>query len=157
MRRTPLLVAVLFLTMLLPQAAAQPWTLTWEANLGPVTSRPPLGGRGACLRANSGFWTGEERPEVLAFSHDGEQRWTYRSETTTQHDMAPLMKVEAGSGPCGAWPDLLLIGWADGSFTSLHPSNGTLHWKTNSTVDGWGITEPPSLTATGSWFRPEPA
>ena len=73
-------------------------------------------------------------------------RLGYRSETTTQHDMAPLLKVEAGSGPCGAWPDLLLIGWADGSFTSLHPSNGSLHWKTNwqqadaslrERLDGW--------------------
>ena len=42
MRRAPLLLAALFLTMLLPQAAAQPWTLTWEANLGPgyITTTP---------------------------------------------------------------------------------------------------------------------
>ena len=46
----------------------------------------------------------------------------------------------AGSGPCGSWPDLLLVGWADGAFTALHPSNGTLHWQANSNVSGWGIT-----------------
>ena len=141
MKRATVLLAALFLSMLLPQAAAQPWTLKWESNLGPgyITTSPLVDEEHIYVRT-SGFWTGEERPEVLAFSHDGEQRWTHRSQTTTQHDMAPLMRVEAGSGPCGAWPDLLLVGWANGSFTSLHPSNGTLYWHTNSPVDGWGIT-----------------
>ena len=75
MKRVSLILAVLFLTMLLPQAAAQPWTLTWEANLGPgyITTAPLVDEEHVYVRT-SGFWTGEERPEVLAFSHDGEQR-----------------------------------------------------------------------------------
>ena len=76
----------------------------------------------------------------MAFTHQGALEWSYSSPTTVQHDMAPMLKVGAGSGPCGSWPDLLLVGWADGAFTALHPSNGTLHWQANSNVSGWGIT-----------------
>jgi len=146
MKRAPFLVAALALLLLAPLSVAQPWTPAWEANLGPgyITTSPVVDEDHVYVRT-SGFWTGEERPEVMAFSHDGEQRWTYRSETTTQHDMAPLVKVEAGSGPCGAWPNLLLVGWANGRFTALHSSNGTLQWQVNSTVDGWGITGAPLI------------
>ena len=76
---------------------------------------------------------------MMAFTHQGALEWSYSSPTTVQHDMAPILKVEAGSGPCGSWRSLL-VGWADGAFTALHPSNGTLHWQANSNVSGWGIT-----------------
>lgn len=144
MKRATLLVATLTLLMLSQQVTAQSWNPAWDVDLGPgyITTSPMVDEEQVYVRT-SGFWTGDERPEVMAFSHDGEQVWTYRSETTTQHDMAPLVKVEAGSGPCGAWPTLLLVGWADGAFTALHPSNGTLHWQVNSTLDGWGITGAP--------------
>ena len=122
MKRAALALAALTLLMLMPGASAQSWEPAWEADLGPgyITTSPLVDDEHVYVRT-SGFWTGDERPEVLAFSHDGEQRWTYRSETTTQHDMAPLVMVEAGSGPCGTWPTLLLVGWADGAFTALHP------------------------------------
>lgn len=144
MKRAALALAALTLLMLMPGASAQSWEPAWEADLGPgyITTSPLVDDEHVYVRT-SGFWTGDERPEVLAFSHDGEQRWTYRSETTTQHDMAPLVMVEAGSGPCGTWPTLILVGWADGAFTALHPSNGTVNWQANSTLDGWGITGAP--------------
>ena len=144
MKRAALVLTALTLLMMTPVASAQSWEPAWEVDLGPgyITTSPLVDDDHVYVRT-SGFWTGDERPEVLAFSHDGEQRWTYRSETTTQHDMAPLVMVEAGSGPCGTWPTLLLVGWADGAFTALHPSNGTVYWQATSTLDGWGITGAP--------------
>ena len=118
-----------------PHASAEPWALEWEQDVGPgyITTSPLVDEERVYVRT-SGFWTGEERPEVMAFTHQGALEWSYSSPTTVQHDMAPMLKVGAGSGPCGSWPDLLLVGWADGAFTALHPSNGTLHWQANSNV-----------------------
>ncbi|GIR75562.1 MAG: hypothetical protein CM15mP78_02610 [Candidatus Poseidoniales archaeon] len=141
MKRVAVLLAALVLAVLLPHASAEPWALEWEQDVGPgyITTSPLVDEERVYVRT-SGFWTGEERPEVMAFTHQGVLEWSYSSPTTVQHDMAPMLKVEAGSGPCGSWPDLLLVGWADGAFTALHPSNGTLHWQANSNVSGWGIT-----------------
>ena len=110
MKRAALMLAALTVLMLAPVASAQSWEPSWETDLGPgyITTSPLVDEEHVYVRT-SGFWTGDERPEVMAFSHDGELRWTYRSETTTQHDMAPLVMVEAGSGPCGTWPTLLLV------------------------------------------------
>ncbi len=141
MKRAAVLLAALVLAVLSPHASAEPWALEWEQDVGPgyITTSPLVDEERVYVRT-SGFWTGEERPEVMAFTHQGALEWSYSSPTTVQHDMAPMLKVEAGSGPCGSWPDLLLVGWADGAFTALHPSNGTLHWQANSNVSGWGIT-----------------
>ena len=43
--------------------------------------------------------------------------------------MAPLLFVEGGSGTCGAWNDLLLVGWTDGKLTALSPTDGSLYGK----------------------------
>ncbi|MEC8142300.1 MAG: hypothetical protein VX071_02280, partial [Candidatus Thermoplasmatota archaeon] len=66
--------------------------------------------------------------------------WTYTSQTSLQHDMAPLLFAEAGSGTCGAWNDLLLVGWTDGKLTALSPTDGSLVWQNQTEVDIIGIT-----------------
>jgi hypothetical protein len=131
----------LFLLFCLPHASASTWSPAWEQDIGPgyITTSPVSDGEHVYVRT-SGFWTGEERPEVKAFTRDGVEKWSHVSPTTVQHDMSPLLLVEAGSGACGQWPELLLVGWANGDFTALHPSNGTLAWQVNSTVKAWGIT-----------------
>ena len=32
------------------------------------------------------------------------------------------------------------MGWANGQVEALHPSNGTVAWSLNTTVEGWGVT-----------------
>lgn len=145
MRRSAVLCALLLASFLSPTGAAE-WTANWSADIGPgyITTSPVVDEERVYVRT-SGFWTGTERPEVMAFSHEGTLEWTYRSETTTQHDMAPLLLKNAGAGSCGSWPDLLLVGWANGDFSALHPENGTLAWNVNTHLEGWGVTGAPLL------------
>lgn len=145
MRRFALLCSLLFAALLLPTGTASA-SMNWSVDLGPgyITTSPVVDEDRVYVRT-SGFWTGSERPEVKAFSHDGSLVWTYRSETTTQHDMAPLLLKSGGTGACGSWPDLLLVGWANGDFLALHPSNGTQVWNLSTPVEGWGITGAPLL------------
>lgn len=141
MRRSVLCGAFLLVLTLLPLTSASVQTPIWTLDVGPgyITTSPVVDDDHVYVRT-SGFWTGEERPEVLAVNHQGDVQWRYNSSTTVQHDMAPLLLVDAGEGNCGAWPDLLLVGWADGRFDALHPKDGTLVWSVNTTLEGWGIT-----------------
>jgi hypothetical protein len=138
----------LLLAVFLAPSGAATWKADWSVDLGPgyITTSPVADDERVYVRT-SGFWTGTERPEVKAFSHTGSLEWTYRSNATTQHDMAPLVLKNAGTGACGSWPDLLLVGWANGDFTALHPANGSLAWRVNTSLDGWGITGAPLLDA----------
>jgi hypothetical protein len=84
---------------------------------------------------------GEDRPQISAFEiSSGDELWTYRSETTLQHDMSPLMFVDAGTGACGSWQNLLVVAWADGKVTALNPSSGVLVWEQQTEVNILGIT-----------------
>ena len=149
MRRLALLSTLLIGVLLAPQGAAvltNDWTPDWSVDLGEgyITTSPVVDEHHVYVRT-SGFWTDVDRPEVKAFTHEGMSVWSYRSDTTTQHDMAPLLLKGAGSGACGSWPDLLLVGWANGDFSALHRGNGTLAWTVSTPVDGWGITGAPLL------------
>ncbi len=141
MRRFALLFASLLVCLGGVSVSSASWTASWSVDLGPgyITTSPVTDDERVYVRT-SGFWTGEERPEVRAFDHQGELQWTHRHPTTTQHDMSPLLLVSGGTGPCGSWPDLLLVGWANGQVEALHPSNATVVWSINTTVDGWGVT-----------------
>ena len=131
------------LSLLLPVQATTPesWELEWEVNLadGYITTHPIIDDDTVYVRT-SGFWTGEERPQVFAFSTDGEELWNRTSATTVQHDMSPLLLLPSGSGACGAWPELVVVGWADGTVEVLRADNGTSIWNRTSTTQGWGIT-----------------
>ena len=139
-RRTILALCVVLMTVHVPSGGAEPLELVWEHDLGPglITTSPLVDGDHLYVRTSKS-WSGEDRPEVHAFTLDGEPVWN-RTSTTTQHDMSPLRLTSAGSGPCGSWPSLLLVGWANGAFTALHPENGTVFWSVSSEVRGWGIT-----------------
>ena len=138
MKRVVLLSLLLFL---LPFAKAES-NHSWEHEFenGYITTQPLLIEDSVFVRT-SGFWMGDERPQVSAFEiTSGDELWTYRSETTLQHDMSPLMFVEAGSGVCGVWQDILIVAWADGKVTALDSSNGELVWEQQTEVNVLGIT-----------------
>ncbi|MBL6733988.1 MAG: PQQ-binding-like beta-propeller repeat protein, partial [Candidatus Poseidonia sp.] len=139
MRRHALL-CIAFLT-LLSATTVQGATPVWSLDVGPgyITTSPVVDEDRVYLRT-SGFWTGEERPEVMAIDAQGRVVWTRVNSNTTQHDMAPLILVPPGTGPCGAWPEFLLVGWADGTLEALDTDDGRVLWSLSTFVDGWGIT-----------------
>ena len=155
MRRFALLCSLLFAALLIPAGTAM-FSANWSVDLGPgyITTSPVTDEQRVYVRT-SGFWTGAERPEVKAFSYDGSLEWTYRSNTTTQHDMAPLVLKNAGTGSCGSWPDLLLVGWANGDFTALHTNNGTLGGRSARRWMAGASRVPRCLTTTMLWCQPE--
>ena len=134
-------VLLLLLLILLPFAKAES-THSWEHEFdnGYITTQPLLVEDSVFVRT-SGFWIGDERPQVSAFEiTSGDELWTYRSDTTLQHDMSPLMFVGSGDGVCGSWQDLLIVAWSDGKVTALNPSNGELVWEQQTEVNVLGIT-----------------
>ena len=138
MRVATILVLTLFMLPLVQANSESSWSHQFEA--GYISTQPLVVDDSVYVRI-SGFWTGEERPLVAAFElQTGNEIWTYTSQTSLQHDMAPLLFVEAGSGTCGVWNDLLLVGWTDGKLTALSPTNGTLVWQNQTEVDIIGLT-----------------
>ena len=138
MRVATILVLTLFMLPLVQANSESSWSHEFEA--GYISTQPLVVDDSVYVRT-SGFWTGEERPLVAAFElQTGNEIWRYTSQTSLQHDMAPLLFVEGGSGACGAWNDLLLVGWTDGKLTALSPTDGSLVWQNQTEVDIIGIT-----------------
>ena len=134
-------VLLLLLVLLLPFTKAES-NYSWEHEFenGYITTQPLIVEDSVYVRT-SGFWIGDERPQVSAFDlFSGDELWTFRSETTLQHDMSPLLFIESGSGTCGTWQNLLIVAWADGKVTALNPSNGVLVWEHQTEVNVLGIT-----------------
>ena len=134
-------VLLLLLVLLLPFTKAES-TYSWEHEFGNgyITTQPLIVEDSVYVRT-SGFWIGDERPQVSAFDlFSGDELWTFRSETTLQHDMSPLLFIESGSGTCGTWQNLLIVAWADGKVTALNSSNGALVWEHQTEVNVLGIT-----------------
>ena len=138
MRVATILILTLLMLPLVQANSESSWSHEFEA--GYISTQPLVIDDSVYVRT-SGFWTGEERPLVAAFElQTGNEIWTYTSQTSLQHDMAPLLFVKAGSGTCGAWNDLLLVGWTDGKLTALSPTDGSLVWQNQTEVDIIGIT-----------------
>ncbi|CAI8304002.1 MAG: Outer membrane protein assembly factor BamB [Candidatus Poseidoniaceae archaeon] len=138
MRVATILVLTLFMLPLAQANSESSWSHAFED--GYISTQPLVVEDSVYVRT-SGFWTGEERPLVAAFElQTGNEKWRYTSQTSLQHDMSPLLFVEGGSGTCGAWNDLLLVGWTDGKLTALSPTNGSLVWQNQTEVDIIGIT-----------------
>jgi len=134
-------VLLLLLVFLLPFTKAES-NYSWEHEFenGYITTQPLIVEDSVYVRT-SGFWIGDERPQVSAFDlFSGDELWTFRSETTLQHDMSPLLFIESGNGTCGTWQNLLIVAWADGKVTALNPSNGVLVWEHQTEVNVLGIT-----------------
>ena len=138
MRIATILVLTLFTIPLVQATSASSWTHEFEAG---YISTQPLVVEDSVFVRTSGFWTGEERPLVAAFDvQTGKEVWRHISQSSLQHDMAPLLFVEGGSGTCGAWDDILLVGWTDGKLTALSPTNGSVVWQNQTEVEILGIT-----------------
>lgn len=138
MKRVVLLLLLVLLSPFTKAESNNSWEHEFEN--GYITTQPLIIENSVYVRT-SGFWIGDERPQVSAFDLvSGDEQWTFRSETTLQHDMSPLLFVESGSGTCGTWQDLMIIAWADGKVTALNPSNGALVWEAQTEVNVLGIT-----------------
>ena len=114
----------------------------WEIDLdnGYISTKPIIVDSQVIVRT-SGFWTGEDRPHVYAFDlHTGQENWRFKNAASTNHDMSPIMHVEAGSGDCGNWSEMVIIGWTDGKVTALDIEDGSLIWSSQTEVVTWGIT-----------------
>ena len=136
--RLALLLLALLMTPLAQASSESSWTHEFES--GYISTQPLLVEDTIFVRI-SGFWTGEERPIVAAFEvQTGNEMWRYASQTSLQHDMAPLLFVERGSGTCGTWNDLLLVGWTDGKITAHSPTSGSIVWENQTEVELLGIT-----------------
>ena len=136
-------VATLFLVLVLFLPLAQATTessWTHEFEDGYITTKPLIVDDSVYVRT-SGFWTGDSRPVVVAFDvQSGDEHWRYTSETSLQHDMSPLLYAEQGSGDCGSWQNLLIVGWADGKITAHSTEDGTVVWENQTEIDLIGIT-----------------
>ena len=136
-------VATLFLVFVLFLPLAQATTessWTHEFEDGYITTKPLIVDDSVYVRT-SGFWTGDARPVVVAFDvQSGDEHWRYTSQTSLQHDMSPLLHAEQGSGDCGSWQNLLIVGWADGKITAHSTEDGTVVWENQTEIDLIGIT-----------------
>ena len=136
-------VATLFLVLVLFLPLAQATTessWTHEFEDGYITTKPLIVDDSVYVRT-SGFWTGDARPVVVAFdTQSGDEHWRFTSQTSLQHDMSPLLYAEQGSGDCGSWQDLLIVGWADGKITAHSTEDGTVVWENQTEIDLIGIT-----------------
>jgi hypothetical protein len=135
-------IALLFLALLIIPLASASSELSWthEFESGYISTQPLIVEDTVFVRI-SGFWTGEERPIVAAYEvQTGREMWRYTSQTSLQHDMAPLLFVEGGSGSCGTWNDLIIIGWTDGKITAHSPTDGSIVWQHQTEVELLGIT-----------------
>ena len=138
MRIATILVLTLFIIPLVQASSESSWTHEFES--GYISTQPLVVEDSVYVRT-SGFWTGEERPIVAAFElQTGKEMWRYISQSSLQHDLAPLLFVEGGSGSCGTWNDLLLVGWTDGKLTAHSPTNGSLVWQNQTEIELIGIT-----------------
>ena len=138
-----LALSLLLLCLLVPlSAGADEDNNSWEINLdnGYISTKPIIIDEQVIVRT-SGFWTGDDRPQVYAFDVDsGNENWRFRNNGSTNHDMSPLLHVRAGDGTCGSWGEMVLVGWTDGRVTALDLSSGSLVWEMQTEVVSWGIT-----------------
>ena len=138
MMRIAILLLALLLAPLAQASSDSSWTHEFES--GYISTQPLIVEDTIFVRI-SGFWTGEERPIVAAYElQTGNEMWRYTSQTSIQHDMAPLLFVQGGSGDCGKWDDLLIVGWTDGKVTAHSPTNGSIVWQNQTEVELLGIT-----------------
>ena len=116
--------------------------ISWEKDLenGYITTSPIIVDEQVIVRT-SGFWSGNDRPNIYSFDLEtGEENWRFRSNTSVNHDMSPLLHVSSSSGSCGSWSEMILAGWSDGKITALRISDGSLIWEAQTEVEIWGIT-----------------
>ena len=138
-----LVISFILLCLLIPHSSGtNEENISWEVDLdnGYISTKPIIVDDQVIVRT-SGFWTGEDRPHVYAFDiNTGQENWKFRNDASTNHDMSPLLHVNAGQGLCGSWDEMVLVGWTDGKVTALDISSGSLIWEIQTEVVSWGIT-----------------
>tara|TARA_B100000767_G_scaffold274754_1_gene308774 strand:- start:59 stop:1696 length:1638 start_codon:yes stop_codon:yes gene_type:complete len=142
MKRSLILVGLLICLLVPLPTGATEESSSWEVDLqnGYISTKPIIVDEQVIVRT-SGFWTGEDRPHVYAFDlSSSEENWKYRSSSSTNHDMAPLLHVEPGQGACGSWSEMVIVAWSDGKVTALDIEDGSLIWSSQTEVVTWGIT-----------------
>ena len=142
MKRTLVALCLLF-CILLPSSIATPEGFeSWETDLdnGYISTKPIIVDEQVIVRT-SGYWTGEDRPHIYAFDlYSGEENWRFKNAASLNHDMSPLLHIEAGTGECGSWSEMIIAGWTDGRVTALNLEDGSLVWSAQTEVVNWGIT-----------------
>ena len=136
---------ILLLLFLVSTATAESTSSSWEQEnsfvweydfeFGYISTAPLYHDEKIFVRTS-----GISEPAVTALGVDGEFHWKHSNPTTMSNDMSPLVYVQAGQGSCGSWPEMILVGWTDGTIDAILPNNGTVHWSTQTEVAGWGIT-----------------
>ena len=141
--RQILVVFCLLTCLMIPNSVANSSNQeNWEVDLenGYISTKPIFVDDQVIVRT-SGFWTGEDRPHVYSFDvQSGIENWRFSNPNSTNHDMSPLLHINAGQGECGTWSDMILVAWTDGRVTALHPDDGSLIWSSITEVVTWGIT-----------------
>ena len=133
-----LLCCVFFPTSIAQSEESQFWEI--DLNNGYISTKPIIVEDQVIVRT-SGFWNGEDRPHVYAFDlQTGQENWRFKNSGSTNHDMSPLLHIEAGSGECGNWSEMIIVGWSDGKVTALDIGDGNLTWSSKTEVVTWGIT-----------------
>jgi hypothetical protein len=139
----------IFLFLLAPISAAesndntwssdftQQWNIDYEAVY--VSTRPVIIDESIYVRTSSST-IDNGVPTIYSLDFSGKQQWEVTNPNSTKQDMSPILSVSAGNGECGNWPDMLLIGWSDGLFQALNPTNGNVIWQHSTEFLNWGIT-----------------
>ena len=115
--------------------------LDWEYDFGDtfISTKPLIANETIFVRTSTS--TPNSGPAgIYAFDLDGELLWSKLNYNPISNDMSPITYVEQGQGGCGVWPDILVIGWANGTIEALHPDSGAKFWQQNTEVLTWGIT-----------------
>ena len=141
MRSTLLL--MLLALLLAPLASA---SMTVQ---GGYVSTAPLVVEDHVLIRSSGTFDGSTPPMVRAYGQNGTVHWVIEGKATTQPDMADLVLMPAGSSPCGAWPEQIIIAWSSGLLEARTPDAGLPLWQANTTVQSWGLTATPVVVEEG--------
>ena len=147
--RSRLLIIGVLVVLLLPtsfssaedSSFSDTFSLEWSYDFGDayITTSPVFIDELLFVRT-SASWGGSAAPTVAAFTIDGDLEWSITNPNSTHHDMSPLFNLRAGSGDCGSWPDLLVVGWSDGSVEARSTNDGQLIWSYKTEQVTWGIT-----------------
>ena len=119
--------------------ASQGLELDWEYDFGKtfISTKPLIANETLFVRTSTST---SNSAGIYAFDLNGELIWSKMNSNSIFNDMSPITYVEQGQGDCGAWPDMLLVGWSDGTVDALHPGTGSVFWHKETEVVTWGIT-----------------
>ena len=116
---------------------SQQWNIDFEEVY--VSTRPVIVDQSIYVRTSSST-IDNGIPTIYSLDFSGNEQWKVTNPNSTKQDMSPILPVSAGIGECGNWPDMLLIGWSDGLFQALNPTNGNVIWQHSTEFLSWGIT-----------------